>query len=92
MIVLWRAYKYALSFFGFRNLFSLNKNPKPNQGWLYFKARLKKALFEGYPNNIKGWKKKLFFVLGDEWEFPKGIHWEVGAPIVQRSWGILGQS
>ncbi|GFS31863.1 hypothetical protein Acr_00g0019600 [Actinidia rufa] len=69
------------------NLFSLNKNPKPNQGWLYFKARPKKALLKGYPSNIKGWKEKNFFVSGDVWEFPDGATKEVGAPTVPRSWG-----
>ncbi|GFY97564.1 hypothetical protein Acr_12g0001050 [Actinidia rufa] len=46
---LWQAYKYAMSLFEFRNLFSLNNNPKPDHNWLYFKARYKKILFRGYP-------------------------------------------
>ncbi|GFS31428.1 hypothetical protein Acr_00g0017220 [Actinidia rufa] len=33
-----------------KNLFSLNSNPKPDQGWLYFKVRNKKTLLGGYPN------------------------------------------
>ncbi|GFZ19674.1 hypothetical protein Acr_28g0003790 [Actinidia rufa] len=40
------------------NLFNLNKNPKPDQGWLYFKAKLKKILLGGYPSDVKGWKKR----------------------------------
>ncbi|PSS11641.1 DNA polymerase [Actinidia chinensis var. chinensis] len=41
------------------NLFSLNKKPKADQGWLYFKARPKKGLLEGYPSNVKGWNLRL---------------------------------
>ncbi|GFS35812.1 hypothetical protein Acr_00g0042240 [Actinidia rufa] len=65
---------------------SLNSNPKPDQGWLYFKARNKKTLLRGYPNNIKGWKSKFFFVSGDEWELPEGSPRE-GALRVPRTWG-----
>ncbi|GFZ15862.1 hypothetical protein Acr_25g0002710 [Actinidia rufa] len=85
----WRVFKYTLSLSEFRNLFSLNSNPKPNQGWLYFKARNKKTLLGGYPSNVKGWKSKLFFVTGDEWEFPEGTTRE-GAPRVPRTWGVPG--
>ena len=53
-IALWQAYKYAISLFEFRNLFNLNKNPKPGHGWLYFKARPNKTLLEGNPSNVKG--------------------------------------
>ncbi|GFZ06998.1 hypothetical protein Acr_18g0011680 [Actinidia rufa] len=70
-----------------RNLFSLNSNPKLDQGWLYFKARNKKTLLGGYPSNVKGWKSKFFFVTGDEWELPEGSSRE-GAPRVLRTWGF----
>ncbi|GFZ06468.1 hypothetical protein Acr_18g0006380 [Actinidia rufa] len=70
-----------------RNLFSLNSNPKPDQGWLYFKARNKKVLFEGYPSNVKRWKRKFFFISGDEWELPEGTS-RKSAPRVPRTWGI----
>ncbi|GFZ15786.1 hypothetical protein Acr_25g0001950 [Actinidia rufa] len=86
-MALWRVYKYSISLSEFRNLFSLNCNPKPNQGWLYFKARNKKVLLGGYPSNVKGWKSKFFFVSGDEWEIPEGAS-RVGAPRVPRTWGI----
>ncbi|GFS30573.1 flavin containing amine oxidoreductase family [Actinidia rufa] len=86
-MALWRVYKYSISLSKFRNLFSLNSNPKPDQGWLYFKARNKKALLGGYPSNVKGWKSKFFFVSGDEWEIPEGTSLE-GAPRVPRTWGI----
>ncbi|GFS29095.1 hypothetical protein Acr_00g0005340 [Actinidia rufa] len=86
-MVLWRVYKYTISLSEFRNLFSLNSNPKPDQGWLYFKARNKKVLLGGYPSNVKGWKSKFFFVSGDEWEIPEGTSRE-GAPRVPRTWGI----
>ncbi|PSS15969.1 hypothetical protein CEY00_Acc13462 [Actinidia chinensis var. chinensis] len=78
-MALWRVYKYTISLSEFRNLFSLNSNPKLDQAWLYFKARNKKALLGGYPSNVKGWKSKFFFVSGDEWEIPKGMSRE-GAP------------
>ncbi|GFY86001.1 hypothetical protein Acr_04g0007390 [Actinidia rufa] len=65
-MALWRVYKYSISLSKFRNLFSLNCNPKSDQGWLYFKARNKKVLLGGYPSNVKGWKSKFFFVSGDK--------------------------
>ncbi|GFZ09596.1 hypothetical protein Acr_21g0001950 [Actinidia rufa] len=86
-MAMWRVFKYTLSISEFRNLFSLNSNPKPDQGWLYFKARNKKALLGGYPNNVKGWKSKFFFVSGDEWALPEGSPLE-GAPRVPRAWGF----
>ncbi|GFS30908.1 hypothetical protein Acr_00g0014680 [Actinidia rufa] len=72
-----------------RNLFSLNSNPKPDQGWLYFKARNKKTLLGGYPSNVKEWKSKFFFVLSNEWEVPEGSSRE-GAPRVPRTLGVPG--
>ncbi|GFS41690.1 hypothetical protein Acr_00g0075820 [Actinidia rufa] len=86
-MALWQVYKYDINISEFRNLFSLNSNPKPDQGWLYFKARNKKVLLGGYPSNVKGWKSKFFFVSGDEWEIPAGTS-PVDAPRVPRSWGI----
>ncbi|GFZ15755.1 hypothetical protein Acr_25g0001640 [Actinidia rufa] len=79
--------RYSISLSEFRNLFSLNSNPKPDQGWLYFKARNKKVLLGGYPSNVKGWKSKFFFVSGDEWEIPEGTS-RKGTPRVPRTWGI----
>ena len=76
----------------FRNLFTLNNNPKSDQGWLYFKARYKKTLLGGYPNNVKGWKSKFFFVSGTNWELLEGSSLEGGIPRVPTSWGIPGQS
>ncbi|GFZ19983.1 hypothetical protein Acr_28g0006880 [Actinidia rufa] len=89
-IALWRVYKYSITLSEFRNLFSLNCNPKPDQGWLYFKARNKKVLLGGYPSNVKGWKSKFFFVSGDEWEIPEGVS-RKGAARVLRAWGIPGR-
>ncbi|GFZ06763.1 hypothetical protein Acr_18g0009330 [Actinidia rufa] len=86
-MALWRVYKYTISLSEFRNLFSLNSNPKPDQGWLYFKAKNKKVLLKVYPSNVKGWKSKFFFISGDEWEIPEGTSQE-GAPRVPRTWGI----
>ncbi|GFZ11302.1 hypothetical protein Acr_22g0007000 [Actinidia rufa] len=79
--------RYSISLSEFRNLFSLNSNPKPNQGWLYFKARNKNVLLGGYPSNVKGWKSKFFFVSGDEWEIPEEKS-QKGAARVPRTWGI----
>ncbi|GFS36286.1 hypothetical protein Acr_00g0045130 [Actinidia rufa] len=41
----------------------------------------------GYPNNIKRWKKKFFFISGDDWEFSLGISKDIRVPRVLRSWG-----
>ncbi|GFY93717.1 hypothetical protein Acr_09g0001630 [Actinidia rufa] len=79
--------RYSISLTEFRNLYSLNSNPKPDQGWLYFKARNKKVLLGGYPSNVKRWKSKFFFVSGDEWEIPEGTS-RKGAAKVLRTWGI----
>ncbi|GFZ16041.1 hypothetical protein Acr_25g0004500 [Actinidia rufa] len=70
-MALWRVYKYSISLSEFRNLFSLNCNPKPDQGWLYFKARNKKVLLGGYPATLRGGRASSFFVSGDEWEIPE---------------------
>ncbi|GFY81103.1 hypothetical protein Acr_01g0009120 [Actinidia rufa] len=86
-MALWRVYRYSISLTEFRNLFSLNSNPKSDQGWLYFKARNKKVLVGGYPSNVKGWKSKFFFVSGDEWEIPEETS-RKGAVRVPRTWGI----
>ena len=53
-----------------------------------------KTLLEGYPSNIKGWKKNFFFISGDvdDWEFSLGISKENGVPRVLRSRGVLGLS
>ncbi|GFY95478.1 hypothetical protein Acr_10g0008630 [Actinidia rufa] len=40
-----------------------------DSGWLYFKVRLGKTITKGYPNNVKGWKRRFFFALRDDWEF-----------------------
>ncbi|GFZ10862.1 peptidoglycan-binding LysM domain-containing protein [Actinidia rufa] len=37
----------------------------------------------GVPRNVKGWKKKFFFILGDEWEFSLRIFRDVGVPRVR---------
>ncbi|GFZ05204.1 hypothetical protein Acr_17g0007760 [Actinidia rufa] len=46
--------RYSISLSEFRNLFSLNSNPKPDQGWLYFKARNKKFCSEDTPATLRG--------------------------------------
>ncbi|GFZ12048.1 hypothetical protein Acr_23g0004330 [Actinidia rufa] len=46
--------RYVLSLSEFRNLFSLDSNPKSDQGRLYFKASYKKTLLEGYLSNVNG--------------------------------------
>ena len=58
LVVVWWGHKLSLFLNEFRSLFTLHKNLKPNSGWLYFKARPSKTLLGGYPNNVKGWKKK----------------------------------
>ena len=54
VLVLWQFKKFALSLNEFTHLFDLFNNPRPNSGWLYFKARPKQPPTEGYPNNVKG--------------------------------------
>ncbi|GFY92643.1 hypothetical protein Acr_08g0010390 [Actinidia rufa] len=63
-MAMWRVFKYTLSLSEFRNLFSLNSYLKLDQGWLYFKARNKKALLGGYPNNVKVWKNRALLCTG----------------------------
>ncbi|GFZ17248.1 hypothetical protein Acr_26g0005180 [Actinidia rufa] len=41
----------------------------------------------GVPSNVKEWKKKLFFISGDDWEFSPGVSREAW---VLRSSGTLG--
>ena len=61
-----------------RNLFNLFNNHKPNLGWCYFKAKPHLAILREYPSNVKGWKKKFFFVLGYDWEFALDILGSLG--------------
>ncbi|GFZ20830.1 hypothetical protein Acr_28g0015350 [Actinidia rufa] len=57
-------------------------------------SRLWMALLQGKSEedpirvNVKGWKKKFFFISGDNWDFPQGLSWEAGISRVPRSWGI----
>ena len=67
------------------------KNPKPNFGWLYFKSRSAKTLLGRYPSYVKGWKKKFFFISGEDWEFTSRISREKRVLRVLRSWGTPGQ-
>ncbi|GFZ03502.1 hypothetical protein Acr_16g0001260 [Actinidia rufa] len=83
--------EFAISLNEFKNLFGLFNNPKPDFGWLYFKARPKKTLLWGYPNNVNGWKKKFFFVSGNNWEFLQGLSQDAKVPRVSRSWGTPGK-
>ncbi|GFZ00929.1 hypothetical protein Acr_14g0005640 [Actinidia rufa] len=66
--------------------------PLSNSGWYYFKARPDKNLLRGSPSNVKGWKKRFFFALEDEWEFFLSMPPGVGIPSVTRSWGTPGKS
>ncbi|GFS43646.1 hypothetical protein Acr_00g0086170 [Actinidia rufa] len=65
VVLLWQFHKFALSLNEFRNLFGLFNPPKLDFGWLYFKARPRKTLLGGYHSNVKGWKKKFFFISKD---------------------------
>ncbi|GFS42334.1 hypothetical protein Acr_00g0079240 [Actinidia rufa] len=42
-------------------------------------------------SNIKGWKRRFFFVSGDDWEFHLTIPHEEGVVRVPRSWGAPGK-
>ncbi|GFS36777.1 hypothetical protein Acr_00g0047970 [Actinidia rufa] len=44
---------------------------------------LRRSLIGGY---LKGWKKKFFFISGDDWEFAYGLSRELGVLRVLRSW------
>ncbi|PSS08040.1 MAP/microtubule affinity-regulating kinase [Actinidia chinensis var. chinensis] len=50
-------------------------------------VRSKKTLLGGYHSNVKGWKKKFFFISGDDWEFSPGLSRDTSVPRVLRSWG-----
>ncbi|GFS36407.1 hypothetical protein Acr_00g0045780 [Actinidia rufa] len=71
-------------------ILSAGDGPGLESGWLYFKARPGKNILKGTPNNIKGWKKRFFFISGDDWEFHPSIPCKEGAVRVLRSWGALG--
>ncbi|GFY91077.1 hypothetical protein Acr_07g0012730 [Actinidia rufa] len=61
--------------------------PGSESGWLYFKARLGKHILKGASNNVKGWKKRFFFISRDDWEFHPSIPRKEGVVQVPRSWG-----
>ncbi|GFS45989.1 hypothetical protein Acr_00g0099370 [Actinidia rufa] len=69
-VVLWRYHKVALSLTEFRNLFGLYKNPKPDSGWLYFKARPKRTMFGEYHSKRCN---KLLTLLKDKHDFLDNI-------------------
>ena len=79
-LLLWQSKKHTLSLDEFRNLFNLSNNPKPDWGLLYFKVKPHLPILGDYPSNVKGWKMKLFFVLGDDWEFAHGESREFEVP------------
>ncbi|GFY85673.1 hypothetical protein Acr_04g0004110 [Actinidia rufa] len=71
-------YKAAFSV-GLRCLYTLLKGLGLESRWFYFKARSGKNILMGAPSNVKGWKKRLFFASGDDWEFHQSISREEGA-------------
>ncbi|GFY95104.1 hypothetical protein Acr_10g0004890 [Actinidia rufa] len=65
-------YKYSISLSEFRNLFSLNCNPKTDQGWLYFKAReTRKFCSEDTPATLRGGRASSFLSLATNGRFPR---------------------
>ncbi|GFS39087.1 hypothetical protein Acr_00g0061090 [Actinidia rufa] len=69
VLVIWRFYRRHLSLNKFRCLYALLKGPGSESGWLYFKTRLGKNILKGARSNVKGWKRRFFFISGDDWEF-----------------------
>ena len=64
-----------------------------------FETRLRMTRLQGateedfiwwYPSNVKGQKKKFFFIFRDDWEFSLEVSREVGVPRVMRSWCTPG--
>ncbi|GFZ03407.1 hypothetical protein Acr_16g0000310 [Actinidia rufa] len=56
-------------------------------GMALLQGEARQKYFEGGPNNIKGWKKRFFFILRHDWEFHPSIPHEERAVRVPRSWG-----
>ncbi|GFY91569.1 hypothetical protein Acr_07g0017650 [Actinidia rufa] len=52
--------------------------------------RPSKTMTKGYPSNVKGWKRRFFFISEDNWEFSPSISREEGVLRVPRSWGTPG--
>ncbi|GFZ12713.1 hypothetical protein Acr_23g0010980 [Actinidia rufa] len=74
-----------------RCLYALFKGPGSESGWLYFKVRPNKNILKGAPSNVKRWKKRFFFILGDDWEFHLSIPCKERVIQVLRSWGAPGK-
>ncbi|PSS36174.1 Collagen alpha-1(VII) chain like [Actinidia chinensis var. chinensis] len=87
VLVIWRFHRPHLSLNEFRCLYTLLKGPGSESEWLYFKARPSKNVLKGAPSNVKGWKRRFFFISGDDWEFHPMIPREEGGVQVPRSWG-----
>ncbi|GFZ19872.1 hypothetical protein Acr_28g0005770 [Actinidia rufa] len=84
------AFYKAVSLAGLRCLYALLKGPRSELGWLYFKVRLGKNIPKGGPSNVKGWKKRFFFISGDYWEFHPSIPRKGGGSIGSKVMGHSG--
>ncbi|GFZ19791.1 hypothetical protein Acr_28g0004960 [Actinidia rufa] len=40
---------------------------------------------------MNGWKRRFFFISGDDWEFSLNLAWGEGVPRVPRTWGTPGK-
>ncbi|GFS34939.1 hypothetical protein Acr_00g0036850 [Actinidia rufa] len=72
VVVVWRAPKFSLSLNEFRSLFSLNKKPKSDSEWLYFKARSKNTLLGGTPTTSRDGRRNSSFSWKTTRSFPQG--------------------
>ncbi|GFS36611.1 hypothetical protein Acr_00g0046960 [Actinidia rufa] len=86
VLVIWRFYRHHLSLNEFRCLYTKFKSLGSDSGWLYFKPRPGKNVLKGSPNNVKGYKRRFFFTIRDDWEFSPSIVRVEGVLQVLRSW------
>ncbi|GFY95628.1 hypothetical protein Acr_10g0010130 [Actinidia rufa] len=68
----------------------VNQLPSSPPRILLLGARSGKNLIKGSPINVKRWKKRFFFVSGDDWEFFPNLARGEGVLWIPRTWGTPG--
>ncbi|GFY95142.1 hypothetical protein Acr_10g0005270 [Actinidia rufa] len=70
-MALWRVYKYSITLSEFRNLFSLNCNPKPDKAGYTSRQETRKSCSEDTPTTLRGGRASSFLSPATNGRFPR---------------------